>query len=125
MCPNEFSQEFHYYPFSVKLDGCVRGCNTLKDLSDKVYIPNKLEVLNLNVFNMITGINELKALAKHISCECKCKIDETKCNSNEWWNDDKCRCECKIIICGKEYVWNPATCNSAKMENTYQVLWMI
>ena len=24
---------------------------------------------------MITGINELKTLTKHISCECKCKFD--------------------------------------------------
>ena len=28
---------------------------------------------------MITGINELKTLAKHISCECKCKFDGIKC----------------------------------------------
>ena len=24
---------------------------------------------------MITGINELKTLTKHISCECKCRFD--------------------------------------------------
>ena len=30
--PTEYSQEFHYYPFSVKLDKCVGSCNTLKDL---------------------------------------------------------------------------------------------
>ena len=29
--PNEYSQEFHYYPFSVKLDICVGSCNTLND----------------------------------------------------------------------------------------------
>ena len=44
---------------------------------------------------MITGINESKTLTKHISCECKCKVDGRKCNSNEKWNNDKCRCECK------------------------------
>ena len=28
--PNECSQELHhYYPFEVKLDGCVGSCNTL------------------------------------------------------------------------------------------------
>ena len=53
------------------------------------------EDLNLSVFNMITGINESKALTKHISCECKCKFDGTKCNSNQWWNNDKYRFECK------------------------------
>ena len=29
---------------------------------------------------MITGINESKTLTKHISCECKWKFDERKCN---------------------------------------------
>ena len=40
---NECSQELHYYPFVVKLDRCVRSCNTLNDLSDKVCVPNKTE----------------------------------------------------------------------------------
>ena len=74
--PNECNQEFHYYPFTVKLDKCVGSCNTLNDLSNKVCVPNKTEDLNLSVFNMITGINESKTLTKHISCKCKCKFDE-------------------------------------------------
>ena len=61
----------------------------IHDLSNKVCIPNKTEDLNLRVFNMITGINESKTLTK-ASCECKCKLDETKCNSNQWWNNNKC-----------------------------------
>ena len=39
------------------------------------------EDLNLRVFNRITGINESKTLTKHVSCECKRKFDERKCNS--------------------------------------------
>ena len=27
--PNEYSQEFHYYPFSVKLDKWTGSCNTI------------------------------------------------------------------------------------------------
>ena len=38
--------------------------------------------LNLSLFNMITGITESKTLSNHISCECKCKFDGTKCKSN-------------------------------------------
>ena len=67
--PNKYSEKFHYYPFSVKLDRCVGVCNTLNDWSNKVCVPNKTEDLDLSVFNMITGINEAKALKKHISCE--------------------------------------------------------
>ena len=38
---------------------------------------------------MITGKNESKILTKDISCKCKCKFDGRKCNSNQWWNNDK------------------------------------
>ena len=34
--PNEYNQEFHYYPFVVTLDRYVVSCNTLNDLSNKV-----------------------------------------------------------------------------------------
>ena len=74
----EYRQEFHYYPFEVKLNRCVGSCITLNDLSNKVCVPNKTEDLNLSVFNMITGINELKILTKHISCKCKCEFDGKK-----------------------------------------------
>ena len=61
---------------------------------------------------MITEMNESKTLAKHISCECKWIFDGGNCNSDQWWNNDKCRCECKKRhVCEKDYVWNPATCN--------------
>ena len=57
--PNEYCQEFHYYPFTVKLDRCVGTCNTLNDLSNKVCVPIKTEDLDIRVFNLNTGINEL------------------------------------------------------------------
>ena len=80
--PNEYSQEFHYYPFSVKLDRCAGSCNTLNDLSNKICVPSKTEDLNLSVFNMITAIIETKTLTKHISYKCKCKCDERNCTSD-------------------------------------------
>ena len=55
--PNEYSQEFHYHPFFVKLDRYVGSCNAFNTLSNKVCVPNKTENLNLSVFNMIAGIN--------------------------------------------------------------------
>ena len=110
--PNEYSQELHYYPSAVKLDRRIKSYNTLNNLSNKVCVPNKIEDLNLRVFNMITAINESKTLTKYISCEFKCKFAVAKYNSNQRWNNDKCRCECKKHhICEKDYVWNPATYN--------------
>ena len=70
---NAYSPEFHYYPFVVKLDRCIGSCNTVNNLSNKVCVPNKTEDLNLCMFNMIIGINELKTLTKHISRKCKCR----------------------------------------------------
>ena len=58
--PNEYSQEFHYYLFAVKLDRWVGSYNALNDLSNKVCAPNKTEDLNLRAFNIITRINESK-----------------------------------------------------------------
>ena len=36
---------------------------------------------------------------------------EKKFNSNQWQNNDRCRCKYKKShVCGKYYIWNPATC---------------
>ena len=82
--PNEYSQEFQYYPFVVKLDRYVGSCNTLNGLSNKEYVQIKTVELNLSVFNMISRINQSKTLTNHISCECKYIFDGKKCNSDQW-----------------------------------------
>ena len=41
--PNEYSQESHYHPFTVKLDKYVKSWNTVNDLYNKVCVPNKTE----------------------------------------------------------------------------------
>ena len=61
---NEYSQEFHYYPFSIRYL-----------LSIEVCILNKRENLKLGAFIMIAGINESKTLKKHVLCEWKCRLD--------------------------------------------------
>ena len=81
---NKYSQQFHYYPFLVKLDRCAGSFNNINDLSNKVCVPNKTENLNLSVFNMIAGIDESKTLAKHISCECKFKFYGRNHDSHQW-----------------------------------------
>ena len=61
---------------------------------------------------MTTGINESKTLTKHTSCKCKCNFDGSKCNSHQYWNNNKCWCECKKRhVCEKDYIWNPSTCS--------------
>ena len=77
---NEYTQVLRYYPISVNSNRCVWSCNTLNDLSNKVCVPNETEDLNPSVFNMITGINESKTLAKHILSEYKCNLMEESVN---------------------------------------------
>ena len=47
-----------------------------------------------------------------MSCKCKCRFDGRKCNSDEWWNNNKYWCECKKRhVYEKDYVLNPDTCS--------------
>ena len=104
----------------VNLDRCAGSCNTLNDLSNKLCVPNKTADLNLSAFNMIKRINGSKTLTKYISCECKCKFDGRKCNSNQKWNNDKCCPSVKIqnnIVCPKKIIFGILLDAVAKMLN--------
>ena len=52
------SNKLQYYLFMVSLDVCNGSCNTYDDLSNRICIPNKIQNVNLTVFNMVTRINE-------------------------------------------------------------------
>ena len=43
--PNEYIERIRYYPFAVNLGRCTGKCNTLNDLSKRMYSPNKKEDL--------------------------------------------------------------------------------
>ena len=71
----------------------------------------KKQKTNIKAFNMITNKNEAKTMAKHISCDCKCKFNSTTCNSNQKWNKKTCKCECKNDRKSKKnYSWNSSIC---------------
>ena len=57
--------------------------------------PNETEDLNLHVFKMITGINESRTLAKHVSFKCECKFDSKTYNPDRKCNTEKCWCKYK------------------------------
>ena len=46
----------------VSLNRCNESYNTLDDLSGRLYVLNKTKDVNLEVFNIITGINQSKSL---------------------------------------------------------------
>ena len=69
----------------------------------------------MKVFNPTPWRNETKFIVHHKSCECKCGLDETVCNSKQSWNQDKCRCECNEFYDWSSskgnHVWIISTCN--------------
>ena len=38
---NEYRQELHYYPLTVKLGRCVGSCDNINELSNKACVPEK------------------------------------------------------------------------------------
>ena len=100
--------QFKYYSFMIILNKCTRGCNVL---SPKICFPKETKDIYAKTFNMITNKNEAKAMTEHISCDCKCKFNSTKCNSNQKQNNKTYQCECKTIITYEnDYSWNPRIC---------------
>ena len=71
-------------------------------------VPKETKNINVKVFNMVTKKDEAKAMIEHISCDCKCKFNNTTCGSNQEWNNKTCRCECKNYCkCKIDCSWNP------------------
>ena len=87
--PYEYTHRLHYCPFPFNLYRCVGSCNTLNDLSNSVCYKQNRRFKSKH-FQHDYRSNESETLTKHISCECKCKFDGRKCNSNQDWNNDKC-----------------------------------
>ena len=45
----------------------------------------------------MSWVNKTQFLVQHESCECKCRLNESVCNSNQKWNQNKYRWECKEL----------------------------
>ena len=45
----------------------------------------------------MSGVNETRFLVQHESCNCKCELNESVCNSKQKWNHNKRWCECKEL----------------------------
>ena len=86
--------DLKYCPFMISLVKCSGSCNVL---SPKICVPKETKDINVKVFNMIPNKNEAKVMAKHISCDCKCKVNDITCNSNQKRNNKTVSVNVKII----------------------------
>ena len=65
--------------------------------------------------------NETRFIKWHEICKCLCRSDGIICNSKQWWNENKCRCQCKELIdkgtYNKGFIWNPSNCECESDKN--------
>ena len=75
-------------------------------------VSDVIKNLNVKVFNLMLRTNEARQIEWHKTCKCNCRLDGSVCNNKHCWNDDKCRCESKILIdkgiYDKGFIWNPS-----------------
>ena len=70
----------------VNLYRCIGSCNNLYDLFHRICAPKKTpKDSNLYFLNIFTGINTWNNVNKTYN------FDGKKCNSNQSWNNDKCK----------------------------------
>ena len=104
--------ELKYYPSMINLNKHIGSCNVA---SPKICVPKEKKVINIKAFSMITNKNEVEAMAEHILCDCKCKLNSTTYNSDKKWNNITCQRECKKYHkCKKDYSWNLSTCKNSR-----------
>ena len=72
--------ELKHYPFMICLNKYTGSCNVL---SPKICVPKETKDIQAKAFNMITNKNKAKKMTEHISCDCKYKLNSTKCNSKQ------------------------------------------
>ena len=112
---NEGFGEALFYPYNVQVNKCSRICNTLDNLMAKLCVPGIVKRVNMQVYNFLMRLNEIRNVLWHESCKCVCKLNSSVCNNKQIWNDDTCRCDYNedfagMINCAKGYTWNPSTC---------------
>ena len=92
--------DLNCYSFLNSLHEYGGSCNVVNDFSIKICVPGERKKINVQLFNMITKINEVKTLVNHQHV-IQIKIGKLI-------NDIV---SVKSIACEKNhYRWNPSTC---------------
>ena len=70
--------------------------------------------MNIKVFGLMSRTNETRHISWYDTCTCKCRLDASVWSNKQRWNNDKCGCECKELICkgrcNEGFIWNPSIC---------------
>ena len=99
------------FPYKIRADRCIGGCNDKDNPYFKVFLPEFIKNISVKSFDLLSKKKFLKNISFHQSCQCGCLLDEKVCNNLQKWNKDKCRCEClNIKNCDIGYSWNVNNC---------------
>ena len=74
----------------------LRCFNTIDDPYAQIYpnfqicVPDKVKIMNVEVFNLMPKVNETRLLVQHESSDCKFRLNKSVYNSRKKLNQDKC-----------------------------------
>ena len=51
-----------FYPFSVTVNKCSGNCNDINDPYSRICVPDIVQNLNVNVFNLMSRTNETRSI---------------------------------------------------------------
>ena len=57
------------YPFTVSVSICGGSYNTIEDSYSLVHVPNKVENMNIKIFNLISRLKQTNYLLKNVYLE--------------------------------------------------------
>ena len=85
---NEVVGEALFYPYNVLVNKCSGSCNTFDNPMAKLYVPNVIKRVNMQVYNFLMMLNETRNVLWHESSKCICKLNSSVCNNKQIWNGD-------------------------------------
>ena len=83
------SYELLFYPYSININNCSGSCDNINDPYAKLCVPDVVNNINVEVFNLMSRTNETGHIIWHETCKCKFRLDTSFCNNKKHWNDDK------------------------------------
>ena len=76
---NEGFGEALFYPYNALVNKCNGSRNTFDNPIAKLCVPNVIKRVNMQVYNFLKMLNEIRNVLWHESCKCVCKL-----NSSVW-----------------------------------------
>ena len=81
---NVNSEEPVFFNFSIKISKWSGSCNSINDPYAKLWVADAAKYLNVRLFNLMSRTNETRYTESHETCKCKCRLNGSACNRNNF-----------------------------------------